>query len=651
MAHKLVRCLEGHVYDSTAHKKCPVCGSDPAQRADPAARKSDPPQAASLLNAIGAVKGLSGLSGKGITSLKDAASLQAIGKLDKRVLIGGGAGLVLLLVIGAWAGGLFDGDRSRGQREFQQATDKKESSPDSKTDTRKDADTGKKSETKTSQTGTITDCDRYAMSPADPDRIAGVTGVLNIGEINAAVAIPACEKATQDFPNERRLWAELGRAYRAGKNNARAADAYRQAMDKGSAYGAYALATMMRDGIGMQPNPAEARSLLRKAADAGVPAAMVDYASMAGAGFGGQQDSREAERWLQRAVEEKYLPAYNQLGTLYLEGKLGPANAGKARELFEFAAKQKDPDGIANVGYLYETGNGVKKDPAAARAQYLQAADAGSTWAMRRMARMLISGMLAPRESGEAQRWLMQAANSGDTEAMLDLGYGYKNGAFGGGVADYSASRQWFERAAEAGNAGAMNEMGMAYHGAQGVPRDYDLARSWYERAAQMGNRDAIANLGVLYEFGYGVPQNYSKAWQLFEDAAERGNGFAMFHLGQMTQYGKGLQPDLQQAAQWYAKAGEAGSADGNWRAMMLFDRYSDSKNLGFLADLALKAAKGGSQEALHVLFREPGRISQETRAAIEQELESKGFLAGPARGRFDRKSREALEAYLRSGR
>lgn len=648
MAHKLVRCVEGHVYDSVVHTKCPVCGSGQAQRAESVTKKTEPVRTAPLLDAVGALKNLGGLSARGLAGLKEGASLQAIGALDKRILMGIGFAVVLLFAIGGWAAGLFGGGKPANQREFQQTSDETLPSSGPKPDSKKEVDAGKKTEPKIGQ---ATDCDRYAMSPLDPDRITGVTGVASIGEINSAAAIPACEKATQDFPSERRFWAELGRAYRAGKNDTRAADAYKQAADKGSAFGAYALGLMMRDGVAMQPNPSEARVLIRKAADAGVTAAMVDYGTMLGAGVGGQADGREAEQWLKRAIEQNYLPAYNRLGTWYLEGKLVPADASKARELFEFAAKQKDPAGIANVGYLYELGAGVKKDPAAARTQYLQAADAGNTWAMRRIARMLVSGMLAPREPGEAQRWLMQAANSGDADAMTDLGYGFKGGALNGGVPDYSASRQWFERAAEAGNAEAMNEMGMAYHAAQGVPRDYDLARSWYERAAQLGNRDATANLGVLYEFGYGVPQNYSKAWQLFEDAAERGNGFAMFHLGQMTQYGKGLNPDLQQAAQWYAKAGEAGSADGNWRAMMLFDRYSESKNLGFLADLALKAARGGSQEALQVLFREPGRISQETRAAIEQELENKGFFSGPPRGRFDRRSREALEAYLRSSR
>jgi TPR repeat protein len=642
MAHKLVRCLEGHVYDSIVHKKCPVCGSSQAAGATPS-KKSEQAQGEGVLEtALGRVKG--------ITALKDHASLDALKKLDKRLLLGGACGAVLLLVIGAWAGGLFGG--SREHREFRQVSDKSDNNgsvrqPD--TDLKKEPDNPKKGENRTTQSGQTNDCDRYAMSPIDPDRVNGVSGVAHIGNINPALAVAACERAVQDFPNERRFLTGLGRAYRAAKNNGRAMDAYKQAMDKGSAFAAYGYALMVRDGAGMQPNPGEARSLLLKAADAGVPGAMVDYGDMLDMGSGGQRNVQEAERWLKRAVEVNYLPAYSRLGTLYLEGRPGPTEVAKARELFEFAAKQKDPAGIAKLGFLYENGLGVQKDPAMARTQYLMAADGGDTWAMRRIALMLVAGTLAPREPGEAQRWLMQAANSGDVGAMTDLGYGFKTGKLGG-VPDYSTSRQWFERAAEAGNAEAMNEIGMAYHTAQGVPRDYGMARSWYERAVGFGNIEATANLGVLYEFGNGVPQNFSKAWQLFEDAAERGSAFAMFHMGQMTQYGKGMEPDLTQAAKWYVKAGEAGNADANWRAMLLFDRFAESKNLSELSALALKAAKGGSQEALQVLFREPGRISQETRAAIETELESKGFFAGPVRGRFDRKSREALEAYLRSG-
>ena len=582
---------------------------------------------------------------KGITALKDHASLDAFKKLDKRLVLGGACGAVLLLVIGAWAGGLFGGPRSHG--EFQQASDKPDRNntgpgkvtPDS--GTKKEPDSSKKNEKRAAQSGQTTDCDRYAMSPVDPDRVNGVAGVAHIGDINPALAVAACERALQDFPNERRFLTGLARAYRAAKNNGRAMDAYKQAMDKGSAFAGYGYALMVRDGAGMQPNPGEARSLLLKAADAGVPGAMVDYGDMLDVRSGGQSNVQEAERWLKRAVEVNYLPAYSRLGTLYLEGRPGPTEVAKARELFEFAAKQKDPAGIAKLGFLYENGLGVQKDPAMARTQYLMAADGGDTWAMRRIALMLVAGSLAPREPGEAQRWLMQAANSGDVGAMTDLGYGFKTGKLGG-VPDYSTSRQWFERAAEAGNAEAMNESAWPT-----IPRRACRAiMAWRDHGTNAPSASAISRRPPISACCMNSAMACRKIQQglaaFFEDAAERGNAFAMFHMGQMTQYGKGMNPDLTQAAKWYVKAGEAGNADANWRAMLLFDRFAESKNLSELAALALKAAKGGSQEALQVLFREPGRVSQETRAAIETELESKGFFAGPVRGRFDRKSREA---------
>ena len=230
---------------------------------------------------------------------------------------------------------------------------------------------------------------------------------------------------------------------------------------------------------------------------------------------------------------------------------------------------------------------------------------------------------------------------------MTDLGYAYRDRKFSS-VPDYAASRQWFEKAAAAGNAKAMNALGLAYHMAQGVPRDYAIARQWYEKAAQRGNVAALANLGVFYEFGSGVPQNYSKAWQLFEEAAKKGNAFAMYHLGQMTEFGKGMNADASRAVKWYLKAGDGGEADGYWRAVYLFDHYSKKKDLAYITKLALTAAKQGSQDALNVLFRDPGRISREVRAAIETELVNKGFYQGRPRGRFDRKVREALQAYLR---
>jgi TPR repeat protein len=651
MTQKLVRCIEGHVYNSLAHDKCPVCGSPQAHSESVPQEEQKKPAKKTAVDRGGAVKP------------------------GQPVFIAGGAAALLLLLVGAWAIGLFgssepNGPAGPGQQEaansdkpavsdstvvdpLQASTASNEPEPGKKSEPGENSGSGGTSKSNTAQesNGPVNDCDRYAMSPVDLDRIDGTPGVMTTSGIDPNIAIPACERAVRDHPDERRYKADLGRAYRAAKNDVKAAEAYKHAADEGSLFGTYALGIMARDGAAMPRDPAKARTLLVKAADGGMFAAMLDYANMLRDGIGGPKDAKEAARWLQKAVDADYLPAINQLGSYYLEGALGPADPAKARELFERAAKQNDAAAIGNVGFLYEKGLGVKKDIVQARAQYVQAADRGNTWAMRRLAELALTHKtFGVGQQNESEKWLKKAAALGDSEAMTKLGYGYRNAKFGG-FPDYATSRQWFEKAAEAGNAEAMNEIGYAYNVGQGVPRDYGIARSWYQRAAELGNSSGRANLGLLYEFGSGVPLNYSKAWQFYEGAAERGNAFAMLHLGQMLQYGKGMNANLSEALRWYEKAGIEGNADGTWRAVQLLDRYSKEKKIAALAKLALSAAKRGSQEAIQALFREPQHLSRELRAAIEAELASAGFYDGAPRGRFDRKSREALQAFLRGNR
>ena len=82
MAQKLVRCIEGHVYDSRTHKKCPVCGSEHAH-----SEKTDKPEK------------------NGSQSSTDTGGSKPN---TQSVYIAGGIGVLLLLLVGGWAMGLFD---------------------------------------------------------------------------------------------------------------------------------------------------------------------------------------------------------------------------------------------------------------------------------------------------------------------------------------------------------------------------------------------------------------------------------------------------------------------------------------------------------------------------------------------------------------
>jgi len=65
----------------------------------------------------------------------------------------------------------------------------------------------------------LTDCDKYAGSPYDPSlKGAGVAA----DKIDPTLAIPACEEAVRNYPNNGRFLFQLGRSYFAAKDDAQA---------------------------------------------------------------------------------------------------------------------------------------------------------------------------------------------------------------------------------------------------------------------------------------------------------------------------------------------------------------------------------------------------------------------------------------------
>ena len=630
MSQRLVRCIEGHVYDEAVNEACPICGSKRSVSA--------PPTQTEVSEAIE----------KSAEPVVEPHKGPATPALDVRLYLAGGGVAAVVLAVGVWA---LLGLRSVPRPAASQAQapteshDRSNARPPSQAVAPKDA--ASSAQATTGADFAATDCDRYAMSPLDQDRVAGVDGINQTGDIDVAVAVPACEKAVQASPNARRLWSDLGRAYRAAKNDKAAADAYRHAADEGSVFGAYALGVLLRDGAGVQQDGAEARRYMRIAADANLPVAMLEYANMLDAGVGGSQNQTEAKHWYEQAAKGGNTTAMNWLGIYLVDGTAGPKDFAKARDLFQSAAAKGDSMGLVNLGFLAENGIDGPKDLQAAQKRYEQAANAGDTLAMRQLAEMVLNGETSTLQLDDARKWLEQAANRGDASAMTKLGFAYMNGSFGAN--DLLSARHWFESAAADGDAAAMNEMGRFYHNAMGVPRDYQAARDWYTKAVQRGNVQALANIGVLFEFGEGVPQNFAEAWRLFDQAAGKGNAFAVMHLGQMAEYGKGMAIDLNQARDLYVKALDLGSVDAGWRLALLLDHHATNKDPTAIAKLALNALKDGSTDAREALLSGSERgLSREVIAAIQTELGNAGVYSGPIHGRLDHSVRDALIEYIK---
>jgi TPR repeat protein len=99
------------------------------------------------------------------------------------------------------------------------------------------------------QTQHTTECDKLAASPEDPHRNAPG---IELSKVNVKAAVPACEAAVEQLPNEARLHFQLGRAYSRAKKYQSAAEHYKKAAEAGYAVAQFNLGIMYYRGRGVR---------------------------------------------------------------------------------------------------------------------------------------------------------------------------------------------------------------------------------------------------------------------------------------------------------------------------------------------------------------------------------------------------------------
>ena len=190
-----------------------------------------------------------------------------------------------------------------------------------------------------SSSQSITECDKLAASPDDPDRLADVASV-EFSRIDPDRAIAACSAAASSYPNERRIAFQLGRAFYAAKRYDEARRVLERAAEAGSASAANSLGIIYLNGMGLpKKDEAKAAAYYDFAARAGDVRAMRNLAKMRVLGIGVPRDGAKAMELYRRAAAGGSVVAKYELGLMYLEGKVAPRDPAKAKKLLEEAAK------------------------------------------------------------------------------------------------------------------------------------------------------------------------------------------------------------------------------------------------------------------------------------------------------------------------
>jgi TPR repeat protein len=223
-------------------------------------------------------------------------------------------------------------------------------------------------------------CHLAAAHPEDATRPADIAGVA-LDKINSKTAIPACEAALVEQPDQSVYMFNLGRALEATEQVKRARELYERAAHGGHILAMNSLGAMKFLGVGGSTDCASARVWFESAAAAGNPRAMTNLGFLLQEGLCGAKDYAAARRWYEKA-----------------------AQAGNAPAMFY-------------LGHLSRMGLGTAKRSVDARSWFAKAAAGGLTEAMVELGRMYASGEGGARNRKEARRWLAKAAEAGDQKA------------------------------------------------------------------------------------------------------------------------------------------------------------------------------------------------------------------------------------------
>ncbi len=272
-----------------------------------------------------------------------------------------------------------------------------------------------------------------------------------------------------------------------------------RAADAGSAEGEHRLALLYADGdAGLPRDEARAAQLFEKAAEKGNRRSQLNIGTMYWRGQGVPRDLIQARAWLEKAAADGNVHAIYALGRAMSESA-PPANADPARaaDLFRQAAERGHMFAALRYGMALSEGAGVKRDQTAAQRWFVVAQQNGVPEGALAMGDMLARAP-ATRDKAANERmlktaisWYEMAANSGVPSGQFKLANAYLAGS---GVArDPGQAQFWYGRAAQQGLPEAQQALGVMLLTGTAGATDPVEAFKWLYLAERGGHPEARA--------------------------------------------------------------------------------------------------------------------------------------------------------------
>lgn len=427
----------------------------------------------------------------------------------------------------------------------------------------------------------INDCDRLAAHPSTGIVSGEVTGII-FARIDAAHAIPACERAVAQHPGELRFQYQLARSLHKAERLEEAIKFYGKAGAKGFALAQRSFGYMYANGNGVAQDPVKAAKWLHQAAERCDVDAQFTLGMFYAKGQGVEKSDAESLRWYRIAAAQDHADARDRLNgfanlnqyaspdgdhasaragdvSLNNRHKFEPGDYTAAGHIDSLLAKQKRDVVKAFNGKNFKT---VLKS-------LRPLAEDGASPAQTLLGYMYREGLGVEQNDFEAVDWYRKAAGQDDPDAQYLLGYMHQRGF---GVPQYFAQAlQLFRKSAGQGVAAARVNLGTMYEYAQGVGRDRGEALAQYFSAAEAGLAGAQHSLAVAYENGHGVPRDLEEALKWYRLAAAQNFSLSQNRLGEMYSRGRGVARDLGEAVKWYRLAADEGLPDGQFNLARSF--------------------------------------------------------------------------------
>ena len=444
------------------------------------------------------------------------------------------------------------------------------------------------------------ECDRLAADTYDPGKVVpGLSGYCM--SRYAAKAIPACRRATSEFPATLRYRAQLARALAHAGRFEEARREARSAAAQGSTLAMTLLGMMDERGYGAAKNESEALAWYRKAADLDDRRAIQLVTMKANDGMGVAKGSPEAKA-LADAMSARMWKS------------LSP---GAAAQSIDSQAERGDPRAQHNLASQLEQ---QKKYDEAVK-WYTRAAEQGFGPSQLNLAQMYERGIGVTKNPAEAAKWYRKSAERGDGEALYQLAL------LQVGAANYAEAARHFRRGVEHDDYRAMLGLGELYEQGKGVKRDAAQAVQLYERAAGR-SRWAQFKLGVMYSQGQGVPKSDAKALAWWQKAADGGDGRAQNNLGWMVEHGIGVRRDDHRALDWYLAAHQRGIPQAKGNLEKLFE---EGRGAPIDSSAAIAWYRSGAEAGIAAAQYPLGMFYLKGEALAPSETEAEKWLVAAA--------------------